>query len=425
MKLEKFKKNKKLKRSFVVAILVVTLGIGGIGLFKTFAWYQTEKEYNVINGAVQNFNYDVKLAVNVNGKEQTNLPKDDYDVNNPDASKTYYKVDVTCTNDVQGEWDYNAWNLKLTNLDNKENGTNGTKCKLAFNNTAGNGMSSTERDNIIKQGVQIRRNTYRGKDITEYLEDGKLFEMIKSGKFDDVYVGDYMISNTTDAFNNKKIVWLIADLDNYLNQGDTALTKHHATIIPAYKLQDSRMNPTNSTAKGASQVPGADDIGAYKGSEMYQKTLNEVYNKYIAPDFCDSSSSSDCHIIEYRNLVSTDMASDRSNQWGLGSGASSNWAWENRKLDLMSEVNVYGTTVWSSSGYDIGLDNRQYAIFQLRPELINQGVSGISDTNTGRYWYWLKAVTDSASFAGVSGDGYAYAGNASNSGGVRPRFLID
>ena len=39
--------------------------------------------------------------------------------------------------------------------------------------------------------------------------------------------------------------------------------------------------------------------------------------------------------------------------------------------DLMSEVNIYGTTVWSTSGHDTGIDNRQYAIFQLKPEFIN------------------------------------------------------
>ena len=91
--------------------------------------------------------------MNVNGEEQSKLPKDDYDVNNPDANKTYYKVNVTCDNEVEAEWDYNAWNLKITKLDSDQ-AVNGTKCKLSFNNTDANGllgMSSTERDNIIKQ----------------------------------------------------------------------------------------------------------------------------------------------------------------------------------------------------------------------------------------------------------------------------------
>ena len=279
-------------------------------------------------------------------------------------------------------------------------------------------MTPTERDNIIKQGVQIRRNTYRGKDITEYLENGKLFDMIKSGKFDDIYVGDYIISNTKDKWS-KNIVWLIADLDNYWNQGDKGdtLTKHHATIIPSYKLEDDRMNPTNSTKAGASGVSGAESFGAYKGSEMYQTTLNTIYSKYIEPDFCKDNSN--CHVIKYQNLVSTDVDDTRINQWGLSNGASSNWSWEDRYLDLMSEANVYGTVIVSSSIHDIGLDNRQYAIFQLRPELINQDLAG------NRYWYWLKAVADSTYFAGVGSNGIAANDNSNSYGGVRPRFLID
>ncbi len=365
--------------------------------------------------------------MNVNGNEQSTLPKDDYDVNNPDVNKTYYKVNVTCNNEVEAEWDYNAWNLKITKLDN-EQAVNGTKCKLSFNNTEANGllgMGATERDNIIKQGVQTRRNTYRGKDITSYLEDGQLFSMIKSGKFDDIYVGDYMISQTKDASENN-IVWLIADLDNYLGVGDqnNGLQQHHATIIPAYMLEQDRMNPTKSTKAGASEIPGAEDLAGYMGSEMYQKTLETIYNKYIYPDFVDGEN----HVIEYRNLVSYKVDENRSNMYGQITGASSDWKWDSRKLDLMSEVNVYGSTIWSSSGYDIGADNRQYAIFQLRPELINQDLSGISGVAIRRYWYWLKAVTGSMSFAYVNhyGDAAQGAGYASHSdGGVRPRFLID
>ncbi len=287
-------------------------------------------------------------------------------------------------------------------------------------------MSVTERDNIIKQGVQTRRNTYRGKDITEYYNDGKLFSMIKSGKFDDIYVGDYIVSKTQDE-SKHNIVWLIADLDNYLGMGDQdlGLQLHHATIIPAYMLEQDKMNPSDSALAGASKVPSAESLGAYKGSEMYQVTLNTVLSRYIEPDFCKSDS--DCHIIEYRSLVTDNVKVDSSNQWGANNGASSDWKWEDRKLDLMSEVNVFGTTVWSSSGYDIGIDNRQYAIFQLRPELINQDLSSIAEATPRRYGYWLKAVSHSTTFTNVGSGGGASSdvGHASNLLGVRPRFLID
>ncbi len=232
-----------------------------------------------------------------------------------------------------------------------------------------------------------------------------LYKQIENCTFDDIYVGDYIVSSQTDS-ENRTIIWLIADINNYLYSGDTALDKCHATIIPAYPLDEKSMNSSNDTT------------GGYKESKMYTETLGtdiddskqDILNKYLVPDFND-------HILKYRNLVSDGMDSSRSNQYGATSGASSGWAWEDRYLDLMSEVNVYGSTVWSSSGYDIGIDNRQYAIFELKPEFINS-------YETSHFSYWLKAVSTLERFAYVGSYGDTYAGIASNLSGVRPRFLI-
>ncbi len=220
--------------------------------------------------------------------------------------------------------------------------------------------------------------------------------MISSGKFDDIYVGDYITTNE----GGHEITWLIADLDNYLNSGDTSLTQHHATIIPATKLgNDAPMNDENITT------------GGYANSKMVKETLPNVLNTYIKPVFGD-------HIIKYKNLLSTAVNNELPNRYNIVKGASSSWEWSERELDLMSEVNVFGTTVWSSSGYDTGIDNRQYAIFQLRPEFINS-------YGTSRYWYWLKDVAISSAFAHVGDDGASSTCAAFSSSGVRPRFLID
>ncbi|MCI9280620.1 MAG: hypothetical protein HFJ02_07530 [Bacilli bacterium] len=66
--------------------------------------------------------------------------------------------------------------------------------------------------------------------------------MISKVTFDDIYVGDF--------FNANDVTWLIADIDNYLNSGDTPLTKHHVTIIPATPLMKLGMNETNTTENG-------------------------------------------------------------------------------------------------------------------------------------------------------------------------------
>ena len=126
------------------------------------------------------------------------------------------------------------------------------------------------------------------------------------------------------------------------------------------------------------------------------------------------------HVIEYQSPLTDYMNSAISGRLGYAAGATVSRTWYNRKLDLMSEVNVYGSMAWSSTGFDIGTDNKQYAIFQLKPNLIS------TDSNGIRHWYWLKAVATSTRFVVASYDGTVDIMEANqNTIGVRPRFLID
>ena len=201
--LERFTKNKKSKK-LTYSIIGLLLIIGSITLFKTYAFFEEKQEFNVIKGQVPSHWYDMNLiSVKVEGSEVESIPE-----------RGLYKTNVNCTNGY-GEWDYNSWSLKLTDL--KEN----TKCNIEFTKN----LSTEEYNKYLEAGKALRRNTYRGKDITSYYTDGSLYEMISNGTFDDIYVGDYINANG--------VTWLIADIDNYLYSGDTPLTKHHATIIPS------------------------------------------------------------------------------------------------------------------------------------------------------------------------------------------------
>ena len=81
----------------------------------------------------------------------------------------------------------------------------------------------------------------------------------------------------------------------------------------------------------------------------------------------------------------------------------------------MSEVEVYGATVWSSSGYDTGTACPQLPLFAKDKACIN---------NRSAY-YWLKDVATASNFCFVDGYGdanYNYAGLARSY--VRPRFNL-
>ena len=88
-------------------------------------------------------------------------------------------------------------------------------------------------------------------------------------------------------------------------------------------------------------------------------------------------------------------------------------------VKLMSEIQVYGSTVLSSSFYDTGCDNIQFPLFRLAPNL---KVAGLGH-NGSRWWYWLSAVVSAAAFAYCYGDGCSDC-NAAGDGGVRPYFCI-
>ena len=242
-------------------------------------------------------------------------------------------------------------------------------------------------DMLNNSKAGFHNSIFRGKNVTKYYDDGTLYTRISSGSFDDLFVGDYIIKNN--------ITWRIAGFDVYLHKGDTEMTKHHAIIVPDTNLTTAQMNATNTTN------------GGYVGSNMYKTTLPSVLSTYITPVFGN-------HVIEYRNLLTSSLNSTGYNRFGTNSGCTNGWEWYSRKLDLLNEVQVFGSIVWSSSGYETGSDNCQLPLFRLAPEFV-----------CNRAWYWLRNVTTASWFAGVHTNGSSYNAGAAGSGGVRPCFYID
>lgn len=58
----------------------------------------------------------------------------------------------------------------------------------------------------------------------------------------------------------------------------------------------------------------------------------------------------------------------------------------NAQAILMSEIEVYGSIVWSSSGYDTGNANHQFELFANSKSAINNRSA----------WYWLKDIASSS-----------------------------
>ena len=245
----------------------------------------------------------------------------------------------------------------------------------------------------------FHNSIFRGKDVTEYLtSEYSLYDRISDGTFTDLYVGDYVVANG--------ITWRIAGFDMRYGRGggDTTTNQasynHHAVIVPDTNLTSAQMNTSNTTK------------GGYVGSAMYTTTLPTVLSTYITPVFGE-------HVLTYYEWLTNSVNTSAANRTaGQSNGASnSRTAVGSRKVDLMNEVQVFGSIVWSSSAYDTAIDNVQFPLFRLKPEFINKQKS----------WYWLRDVVSSSWFAYVANDGLssAHAGfGASGTGGVHPCFYI-
>lgn len=211
---------------------------------------------------------------------------------------------------------------------------------------------------------------------------------------------------TQDEGLTERVRWLVAGLDHYLHCGHTPIEDHHLVMVAEDCLKNTaKMNATNTTE------------GGYIGSSFYR--CLQAFNN-------DMTLSLHGHKFNAKNsiLLSSSVSTTLPSMAGAGlTGASNNWSWEYFRIQLMNEPELYGTTVLSSSLYDVGTSKTQFPLFRLRPDLIRCG-RGINGSTLSRATYWLRSVATSANFCVCDVDGSAYYGGADHVYGIRPFFLF-
>ena len=227
---------------------------------------------------------------------------------------------------------------------------------------------------------------YRGKALGSLVTPEQL-NAISTGSFDDLYIGDYWTINGVN--------WRIAHFDYWLNTGDTKCTDHHVLIVPDTALYTAAMNDSN-TAAGAyynSKMRGGDSYLVENSSNLFQaKTLIE-------------NAFGSSHVLTHREALANALSGDNA----------SAWKWCDSSVDLMSEVMLYGSLVWSmgGKGNEVGIDKEQLALFRLDHSKISINAR-----------YWLRSVFSAYNFTDVYQDGNVYTNNANVVAGVRPVFAI-
>lgn len=232
--------------------------------------------------------------------------------------------------------------------------------------------------NVLADGAAAHNCIYRGKNLGTSVT-AEQYAAISSGKFTDLYIGDYWVI--------KGVTYRIAAFDYYYNCGDTNFTKHHVVIVPDTSLYKAQMNTSNVTT------------GGYTGSAMYKSNLTQAKTTIKA-------AFGSAHVLTKRELLTN----------AVNGNTPSGWAWFDSDVELMNEVQVYGSVAWGAhdgNGYNVASGDGQFPLFMFdRTKLHN------------REDYWLRDVSSAAFFSDVNGNGDADISNASSSLGVRPAFCI-
>lgn len=152
--------------------------------------------------------------------------------------------------------------------------------------------------------------------------------------------------------------------------------------------------------------------GAYKGSEMFKTNLPKFATKI--------STALDSHILTWRSLMSNSINKTATAAGYSGySGCTSSWTWTDTNCRLLTEVDVYGSSIWGNA-WDVGESNRQLPGFAMNPELLVK----LNPEDNSRSNWWLCTVASSAHFARVGNTGDANTNNAPNVYGVVPKVLF-
>lgn len=251
------------------------------------------------------------------------------------------------------------------------------------------------------QQVASHNAIYRGKVLVDTTGGtapytlSQLQALVDAGNFSDIYVGDEIRVN----IDSKLVRFIVMAIDWYIHDDDTQFTNHHLVLVPKDTLGATQMNGTDTTDY------------AYIGSEMFKTHLPEFATKI--------STALDSHILTWRSLMSCDT-NTTATAAGFGwSGCASNWAWTDTNCRLLSEVDVYGSSIWGNA-WDVGESNRQLPGFAMNPELLVK----LNPEDNSRLSWWLCTVASSTHFAVVSAYGDASTGHASLVRGVVPKVLF-
>ena len=172
------------------------------------------------------------------------------------------------------------------------------------------------------------------------------------------------------------------------------LTENHVGLI-VIPHTTQKWNESGNT------YTGGDGRGAgYANSDLHYYLTNTLLPLV-------QSDLGSANLLAHSKLLSNAVNQTGTNKMGSATGCSSSWGWyANQYISALSEVQVYGATVWSSSGFDTGEACRQLDVFRVynHTEIFGGEYPWLRDVVSASY----AAFADNRGNANTSTASYAY-----------------
>lgn len=300
---------------------------------------------------------------------------------------------------------------------------NGTPWGLDKENSWSANNQFSKINTIETKTVEWHNSHYRGINL---ISDGHFANMaalltaIRAQDWSDIYIGDYVELTFTYEGASRTVKFYVGEIDKFYKVGDASLETHHLVMVTGDLGINQVMNDSNTTA------------GGYVGSKAHTVTLPALY-AILNPLFNNA-------ILTHREHLSNTVLSAQTVSLSLddGNGAvnysCNNFpvyssgdpntpgcvtagAWYDCNLVLMSEVEMFGSNRFASSGIDdIMCPEGQIAAFKYNRNLLTLNRT----INT-----WLRNVNSASRFCTCRSRGLSDRRDASYTNiRLRPRFLI-
>ena len=222
---------------------------------------------------------------------------------------------------------------------------------------------------------------------------------LANGDFSEFWNGDYWVINGHN--------WRIVDNSGWARRrGDTNFDSNSLVVMP----DDNLVVAQAYLIDGYTSQSNADTHGYANCG--YRTDEHSGYGRTQCKTLFQNAFGSS-HVASHRELMSTSR----------GTGGALSWAWQDADVELPSEVNIYGHSVWGS-GLESGVDEPsfnigdrwgQFMLFRLAPYMaINRSQN-----------YWLRDIHSASTFAYVNNGGDATDTAPSNPYvGLRPYSII-